>query len=180
MKKLLTYMLFSGLATLMYAQDTTGGTAPDSAKVKKVVRMELPDHIVYDMEGNPVNARTLGKDGKPFAICFWAIWNKEGLLELNNLMENYKDWHDDHHLTIYAICIDEESRIPRAKQYIDVHEWQYNVLFDKNGELEHAMKISGVPHLMLFDENGQVIWQEHSYHSGVEQEFLDEVHKLKK
>lgn len=138
----------------------------------------LPDVTLTDMNGKSVNAQTIS-NGKPFAICFWAVWNKSGLLELNSLMENYKDWHDQHDLEIYAICVDEEQRISRAKEYVEAHEWKYKVLFDDNGKMEHAMKINGVPHLMLFDAEGQLIWQEHSYHSGLEENFLEQVHKLK-
>ena len=139
----------------------------------------LPNKVLFDMDGKEVNAQTIGKDGKPFAICFWAVWNKTCLLELNNLMENYQDWHDEYGVNLYAISIDEKKRIPRAKAYVDAHEWKYNVLFDLQGKMENAMKINGVPHLMLFNANGEMVWQEHDYNAGLEKHFLDEVHKLK-
>ena len=139
---------------------------------------KFPNKVLYDMEGNAVNSQTIGSEGKPFAICFWAVWNKSCLLELNHLMENYKDWHDQYGVDLYAISVDEKSRIPRAKAYVEAHEWKYKVLFDENGEMEHEMKINGVPHLMLFDKDKNLVWQEHEYDSGLEKIFLDEVHKL--
>lgn len=140
---------------------------------------QLPDVDLINMKGETVNSQSIIDNKTPFAICFWAVWNKTSLLELNILMEQYKDWHDEYGVELYAICVDEKKRIPRAKAYIDAHDWKYKVLFDENGKMENKMKINGVPHLILFDKNGNIVWQEHSYDSGLEDTFLDEVHKLK-
>ena len=135
----------------------------------------LPDVVLHDVDGKEVKSSTIGNNGRPFAICFWAIWNKTSLLELNNLMSKYDEWHKDHDIDMYAVSIDHPERIPRAKEYIEAHHWKYNVLFDENGDLEHQMKIIGVPHLILFDKDGKIVWQEHEYHSGVEEEFIEAI-----
>ena len=139
---------------------------------------KLPEINLIDTDGKVVKSTSISNNGKPYAICFWAVWNKTSLLELNILMENYYDWHDEYGIEIFAISVDEKSRFPRAKAYVEAHEWKYKVLFDEGGELENAMKINGVPHLILFDKDGNIVWQEHSYDSGYEQHFLDQVHKL--
>lgn len=140
---------------------------------------KLPSVELLNMNDEKVISTEVIKTGKPYAICFWAVWNKTSLLELNILMEKYKDWHDQYGVSLYAICVDEKDRFPRAKAYVEAHEWKYNVLFDEQGNLEKKMNINGVPHLMLFDKEGKVVWQEHSYDRGVETIFLNEVHKLK-
>ena len=145
----------------------------------KINAQEIPDVQLMTIDGQKISSNEAIKKGKPFAICFWAVWNKTSLLELNILMENYKDWHDKYGVEMYAICVDEKERFDRAKAYVDAHEWKYKVLFDESEELKDKMKINGVPHLMLFDKEGKLVWQEHSYDSGYEQHFLDQVHQLK-
>jgi len=146
--------------------------------IAKSQELKLPDVILHDLEGKEVKSSEIGKDGKPFAICFWAVWNKTSLLELNNIMQKYKEWHDKYKVSLYAISIDEPERISRAKVYVDAHEWKYNVLFDQHGNMEHAMKINGVPHLILFNSEGDIVWQEHEYHSGLEEDFVNEIKKM--
>jgi len=140
---------------------------------------KFPDKTLHTLDGKTISGQSLGNNGKPYAVCFWAVWNKSSLLELNNLMDNYVEWHNKYGIKIYAISIDEEERISRAKLYAQTHEWKYEILFDKKSELENALGIVGVPHIMLFDGNGNVVWQEHEYHSGLELDFLEQVKKLK-
>lgn len=143
-----------------------------------ISQSKLPEVDLLNFDGKVIKSTEISNSGKPYAVCFWAVWNKTSLLELNILMEHYKDWHDKYGVNIYAICVDDKERFPRAKAYVEAHEWKYNVLFDEGGTLENSMKINGVPHLILFNSEGNIVWQEHSYDSGYEQHFLDQVHKL--
>lgn len=139
---------------------------------------QLPSVQLKDLAGNPVDTSTLGNDGKPFIIDFWATWCKPCVRELKAIHELYPDWVDETGVKVYAVSVDDAQNSFKVKAFVEKQGWEYVVLLDPNGEFKQAMGASNVPHTVLLDGNGKVVESHSGYTDGSEEHLIDQVRKL--
>ena len=53
-----------------------------------------------------------------------------------------------------------------------------DVLLDPNGDFKRAMNVNMIPHTLLIDGNGNIVYQHTSYYEGLEEEIYDMVLKV--
>lgn len=148
--------------------------------VSMVTYAQLPSVQLKTLDGKTVNTAELSNDGKPFAVCFFATWCKPCNRELKAIHEVYPDWVEETGMKIFAVSIDQGQNIQRVKPLVDSEGWEYDVLLDSNMEFERACGIRLIPHTILCDGDGKIVWQHSGYQEGGEQELLDEVRKIVK
>lgn len=137
----------------------------------------LPVTELEDGKGKAVSTATLVDNKTPFAITFWASWCKFCRKELDALGELAPDW--DKPLRIYAICEDDARSLARAKALAAGSDWPAILLYDPNGEFKRALNVSDIPHVFVFDKDGNQVWSHVGYIPGDEEALVKELQKAR-
>lgn len=137
----------------------------------------LPVQNLEDARGKTVSSATLVDHKTPFAITFWASWCKFCRKELDALAEQAPDW--DTPLRIYAVCEDDSRSIARARALAAGSEWPAVILYDTNGEFKRALHVGDIPHVLVFDKDGNQVWSHVGYIPGDENTLVAELLKAR-
>lgn len=138
---------------------------------------QLPTVQVKDLNGKIVDTSTLGNDGKPFIIDFWATWCKPCVRELNAINEEFADWVDETGVKLYAVSVDDAQNSFKVKAFTDKKGWDYEILLDPNSDFLHAMGGSNVPYTVLVDGDGNIIEAHSGYTEGSEAHLIEIIRK---
>lgn len=160
MKKILLCMLFGLMSICGYSQ------------IQKVV--------LKDINGMSISTDTLSNDGKPFVISFFASWCKPCNRELDTISEVYDDWQEETGMKLIAISIDEGQNSQKVKPFVDNHSWTYEILLDPNSDFRRAMGISMIPHTLIFDGTGKLVFSHSGYQDGAEEHIIEIIRELTK
>lgn len=137
----------------------------------------LPSVIVEDINGNEVNTSTFSNNGKPLVITFWAAWNTLSKRQLNTMHEEYQYWQEDTGTKIIVVSVDDDQTKHKVKPYAEGKEWDFEVYFDSGKDFMREMGAIEVPHTLLFDGNGKLVWQQNGYSDGDEDELFEQIQK---
>lgn len=105
--------------------------------------------------------RFKGKDpvltGKPLIVEFWATWCPPCRQSIPHLNEVYKK-HKDRGLEIIGVTDEDSSTVSKFVKDVPI---DYPVAFDSNGKFAKPFGIRGIPHAMILDKAGKVVWEGH-------------------
>lgn len=140
----------------------------------------LPSVELKNLVGETVDVSKISNQGKPVIISFWATWCKPCKEELNAISKKYKQWQKETGVELVAISIDNSRSLSRVKPYVKDQGWNYTILLDSNGDLKKKMNIVNVPHTLLIDSKGTIVWEHNNYKSGDEEELYKKLKSLSK
>lgn len=138
----------------------------------------VPSVILKDINGKSVATDSLYKSGDVTVICFWATWCSPCKKELNNYADLYADWQDEFGVNIVAVTIDDQRSKSRVKPYVDGVAWEYDILYDPNGDFKRAMGVQTPPHTFIVDSAGNVVWSHVGYADGDEDELEEKLREI--
>lgn len=141
---------------------------------------DLPSISLKDMEGNTVNVKDYGENGKITIITFWATWCGPCIKELDNMNELYDDWEKKYDLELVAVTVDDARNIPKVKPLVNGRGWRYKILLDENKDLARALNVPNPPMTFLVDKTGKIVYKHTGYTEGAEYKLEDEIKKLVK
>lgn len=139
---------------------------------------QMPSVQLKDIKGKTIDTKTLGNDGKPFVISFFATWCKPCNRELKAIHEVYPDWQDETGVKLYAVSIDRAQDVNKVKPMVDSEGWEYEVLLDTNKDLYRAFGIQMIPHVIIFDGNGKIVDSRSGYIEGSEEHIIEKVREV--
>jgi peroxiredoxin len=140
----------------------------------------LPSVNLQNLDGQTINTATLGTEGKPVILSFFATWCKPCMRELTAIDQVYEDWQDETGVELIAVSIDKAQDADKVRSLIASHDWPYGVLLDANSELAKSLGVQVVPHVFVLDGNGNVVYTHSGYHDGGEIELYEHVKAVAK
>lgn len=145
-----------------------------------VATAALPSVQLETLKGQKVNAATIGTEGHPVIVSFFATWCKPCMRELAAIEQVYEDWQEETGVELVAISIDKAQDADKVRSLVASHDWPYTVLLDSNMELARALGIQSVPFVVILDGNGRVVYTHSGYQDGGEVEFIEMVKTIEK
>ena len=140
---------------------------------------QLPAIQIKDLNGRTVDTSTLSNDGNPFVISFFATWCKPCMRELRAIDELYSDWQEETGMKMYIVSIDDAQNTNKVKPLVDAEGWEYDVLLDANSDFFRSLGLQSVPHLIVCDGNGNIVYSHSGYTDGSESEIIEIIRKAK-
>jgi thiol-disulfide isomerase/thioredoxin len=118
---------------------------------KSMVGQPLPKLSVQWLDKKPET------EGKPMIVEFWATWCppcRASIPHLNEIYAKYKDKG----LQIVGITDEDRVKIKKFEKEVPI---EYAVGLDANGKYAKPFGIQGIPHAVLVDKTGKVVWEGH-------------------
>ncbi len=141
---------------------------------------QLPSVNLKDTKGRTINTAKLYNGGNPFVISFFATWCKPCMRELRAIAEVYPDWQDETGMKMYIVSIDDAQNTNKVKPLVDGEGWEYEVLLDANSDFYRALGLQSVPHVIVCDGNGKIVYSHSGYTDGSETQIIKTIRDLKK
>lgn len=134
----------------------------------------IPNIQIKNLQNEIVNSQELFDGNSLVILSFWATWCKPCIKELDAYNENITDWAEETGVKLFAISIDNARSMSRVAPFVNGRGWE-NIEFylDPNEDFKRAMNVINVPHTLLLDGNGKILWQHTSYTEGDEYELYE-------
>lgn len=137
------------------------------------VRAQLPSFQLKNLEGQVVNTAQLVEDGRPVVISFWATWCTNCIRELEVIHEVYPQWLEETNVRFIIVNEDMGQKSMSAKPFVDGRGWEFECLLDPNNEFRKSLNIATIPHTLLLNSEGRIIYSHSGYSEGEEQELYE-------
>ncbi|MEK0421733.1 MAG: TlpA family protein disulfide reductase [Bacteroidetes bacterium] len=138
----------------------------------------LPSVQVKNMEGQPMDFKTVADSGKITVISFWATWCVPCIKELEAINEHYADWKEKYNLKLVAVSVDDARTSKKVKPKVLGYGWEYDIVMDENSDLARAMNVNNPPMTFIVDGNGNVVWSHQGYTPGAEEELEAQIKRV--
>lgn len=162
MKKTLLVLVACFVALTIFAQNKT-----------------LPSANVKTLEGQSMNVQELGKSGKITVISFWATWCSPCKKELDAIKDYYEDWQNEYDMELIAVSVDDTRTAAKIPAMVKEKGWHYRILLDNNKEFQQTANVASVPHTLLLDASGNIVFEHVGYTPGDELELEERIKELK-
>ena len=143
-----------------------------------MAQQKLPSVEVKTLDKKVVDASTLENDGKPMVISFWATWCKPCQRELDAINDVYEEWQEETGVKLFAVSIDDSRAVSRVAPLVNGKAWDFDVLLDTNSDLKRALGFATVPHTILLNGKGEIVYQHSGYSDGDEDELYEKIKEL--
>jgi peroxiredoxin len=140
----------------------------------------LPSATVKTLQGQTLNVQELGKTGKITVISFWATWCSPCKKELDAIKDYYPEWQEKYGVELVAISVDDARTAAKIPAMVEEKGWEYRVLVDANKEFQQTANVASVPHTILLDASGNVVFEHVGYSPGDELELEEQIKAIKK
>jgi thiol-disulfide isomerase/thioredoxin len=139
-----------------------------------VFTQNIPSVQIKNLENKIINTQDLFDGESLVILSFWATWCKPCIKELDAYNENITDWAEETGVKLIAVSIDNTRSMSRVAPFVNGRGWE-NIDFylDPNEDFKRAMNVINVPHTLLLDGKGNILWQHTSYVEGDEYELYD-------
>ncbi len=124
--------------------------------------------LIKRINGTKLYASELTNKNKPVLIAFWATWCKFCLAELSAISSQCQLWKDSTGIKLVAISTDEGVTEEYIKSFTERRNWPFEIYWDYKKAVKKTLGIEGIPHLLLVDSGGGIIWQKIGFNPGDE------------
>lgn len=128
----------------------------------------LPHVLLKKIGGTKLYASQLANKNKPVLIAFWATWCKFCIAELSAFSSQYKSLQDSTGVKLVAVSTDAGVTEEYIKKFAERRNWPFEIYWDYKKALKNSMSVQEIPHLMLIDAGGRIVWQKIGFNPGDE------------
>ncbi len=129
----------------------TGLVQVQARATKSNVDSQLPEMKLNFIGKDPVLT------GKPLVVEFWATWCPPCRTSIPHLNELYKKFQPKG-LEAVGITKEDAATVRAFTKDVPI---DYHVGIDKSGKLSASFGVTGIPHALLVDKSGKIIWEGH-------------------
>lgn len=140
----------------------------------------LPSANLKTLEGQTFNAAELGKTGKITVISFWATWCSPCKKELDAIKDYYEEWQEKYDVELVAVSVDDPRTAPKVPAMVREKGWAYRILLDSNREFQQTANVTSVPHTLMLDRKGNIVYEHIGYAPGDELELEERIKEAAK
>lgn len=141
---------------------------------------QMPNVVLNDINGNAVSLDSIGNQGYPVIVDFFATWCKPCNRELSAIAEVYEEWQEETGVKLVAISIDQAQNIQKVKPLVEENAWPWEtVLLDPNSDVKRALGIQMIPYVFILDGKGNIVYKHNGYTDGAEEELIEIIRGLK-
>jgi AhpC/TSA family len=123
------------------------------------------------LDGKTVTLSEAVKKNKLTVVVFWAIWDNNGVNELNALNSKLT-------VPFYAVSIDPKTDESKVLPFVQGKNWKYNFLLDPNKELYRGLGGKFPPMILIVDNTGKVLYEKQGFVAGDEAIIIAKVNEL--
>lgn len=95
--------------------------------------------------------------GKPMIVEFWATWCPPCRASIPHLNEVYKKYKEKG-LVVVGITNENDNLVEKFMKQVPM---DYSVAQDKKDDWSKQFGIKGIPHALLVDKTGKIVWEGH-------------------
>ena len=140
---------------------------------------QMPKVELKDIDGKAVRVDTLGTQGYPVIVDFFATWCKPCNRELSAIADVYEEWQEETGVKLVAISIDQAQNVHKVKPLVKENSWPWEqVLLDPNGDVKRALGVNMIPYVMILDGKGNIVYKHNGYTDGAEEELIEKVREI--
>lgn len=132
------------------------------------------------LDGKSVNSSSFSNNGKPIILVFWISFHKNPVWLLDEIAEVYDNWKKETGVKLIAVAEDDSRTSCEVKSKVNAKGWEYEFYLDPTQDFKRAMSINDVPHTMIINGDGKVVWEKVGYTVGDENKIYEELKKLNK
>ena len=147
------------------------------SKLSGLSQSKIPNLSVEDLKGKQVNLHDIIPNNEVVVLSFWATWCKPCINEQNAVNDNLPDWEEEAKFKYIAISVDDSRSVSRVKSMVKGKDWEFDVYIDSNQKLKRSLGITGIPHTIVIDKTGKIVWEHSSYKPGDEEEMFEIIKK---
>ena len=136
----------------------------------------LPSAKLKTLEGQTLDVRDIPKEGKITVVSFWATWCSPCKKELDAILDYYDEWREKYGMELIAVSIDDSRTAAKVPAMVAQKKWPYRIVHDFNKEFQIAANVAQIPHTLVVDPKGNIVYEHTGYAPGDELE-LEEVLK---
>jgi peroxiredoxin len=133
----------------------------------------LPDVFIENLQRQNVSATEILNPNGPTIISFWATWCKPCLRELQDVNTELEEWTKATNVKLVAISTDDARTQMRVPALVKSKNWNFDIYVDANGDLQRSMNILSIPHTLILNASGEIIYQHSAYAVGDENAYFE-------
>lgn len=142
------------------------------------VEKQAPGFKAETLNGGSIDLLELLQNG-PVLISFWATSCKPCINELNDLREGYREFKGKG-FEVLAISQDGPRSVSKVRSLVNSLRWEYVVVLDTDMKISRKYKVLGIPHTVLIDKQGKIIYTHTTYRKGDDQVIKEKIRELLK
>ncbi|MBU2492176.1 MAG: TlpA family protein disulfide reductase [Bacteroidetes bacterium] len=128
------------------------------------------------INGGEVDFSTLHQEG-PVLVNFWALWCKPCRTEMKYLKKIYEKYSGKG-LKILGINQDTPRSLSKVKSFVNSYGIEYLIGLDPNKKYFEMFNGQVVPYSLLYNKDGEIVYQHSGYLPGDEIELEKEIKKV--
>ncbi len=130
----------------------------------------VPSVQIKTIQGAAFDTRSLATPGQITVVSFWATWCAPCKKELDAIRDYYPEWQEKYKMRLVAISIDDARTAAKIPAMVEEKGWEYDVLTDTNKAFHQAVNATSVPHMLIIDQAGNIVYEHPGYNPGDEVE----------